>query len=245
MIWALAADAALSQTNGEGADTAAATLALHHLAARAHYASLLASDSSNFEALIKASMIAVDLGEPEPDRKKQEALYNEALKLARHALLLRPGDAEGHFHVSLALGVAAVSVGAGEKVKYAREIRDHAQEALRINPAHSGAAHVMGMWHAELMRLSGLQRLLARAFLGADFFGDANWEDAQRYLEKAAELEPGRLRHHLDLARVYADRDMPQQARERFERVIAGAPLYYNDAMYKEKASAGLARVKR
>ena len=42
--------------------------------------------------------------------------------------------------------------------------------------------HVMGMWNAEVMRLNGMSRFMAKNFLGGRVFESANWNDAQRYL---------------------------------------------------------------
>ena len=56
------------------------------------------------------------------------------------------------------------------------------------------------------MRLSGLSRFFAKSFLGAGIFGKASWEEAISNMEKAVELDPGRIYHRLELAEIYADR---------------------------------------
>jgi hypothetical protein len=56
------------------------------------------------------------------------------------------------------------------------------------------------------MRLSGISRFFARNFLGAGVFKQASWKKAIAFMEKAAEIDPGRIQHHLELARIYADR---------------------------------------
>jgi tetratricopeptide (TPR) repeat protein len=140
--------------------------------------------------------------------------------------------------------MAALAVGAGEKVDYAREIREHALITLRDDSTHAGALHVMGVWNAEVMRLSFAERLLARAFLGAGFFSQASWEDATRYMERSVKEDPDRLTHHLDLARIYRDRKMTAKAREAYQRVIDGKSIYFNDNAYKAAAAAELARLK-
>jgi tetratricopeptide (TPR) repeat protein len=209
-----------------------------------HFEAIVQQDSTNFEALWKASTNAVDLGEFEKDAARREQLFHKGTTLARLAVGQRPGDADALFHLARALGMSALSVGVRDRVRYAREIRDAALKSLEAQPNHGGSLHIMGVWNAEVMRLSGLERFLARTFLGAGFFSLANWEDATRYMERAVEAEPARLTHHLDLARVYRDRDMKEKARESYRRVIDGGVLYYNDPEYKKQAAAELAKIR-
>ena len=56
------------------------------------------------------------------------------------------------------------------------------------------------------MRLSGLSRFFAKSFLGAGIFNQASWAKAIFNMEKAVELDPGRIYHHLELAEIYAER---------------------------------------
>ena len=132
------------------------------------------------------------------------------------------------------------SLGTRDKIKFAGEVREHALDALKINPNHSGAKHVMGVWNAEIMRLSGFQRMIAKNFLGGKVFGEANWDNAQKYLEESVALEPSRITHHLDLGAVYADRHETARATEQYQ-LIAQLPIAdYNDKKYKEQAAARL-----
>jgi uncharacterized protein HemY len=90
------------------------------------------------------------------------------------------------------------------------------------------------------MRLSGFERWAARNLLGGGVLGEASWDNAKRYLERAVALEPNRITHRLDLAAVYADRDDKAKAREQYEE-IAKLPLTdYNDPRYKQLAEERL-----
>lgn len=208
-----------------------------------HYRAAIALDSSNYEALWKASRDAVDLAEFLPDKDKRTALFAEAEHFATRAVEVNPGDAEGHFHVARALGRVALTLGKKERVKYAKQVRDHALEALKIDSLHPGALHVMGRWNAEVMRLSGLSRFFATNFLGGDIFSQASWNEAIRYLQKAVEVDPHRLTHHLDLAEIYADNKQKDKAREQFQLVIDGPISDYNDQHYKDEAREHLAKL--
>lgn len=216
--------------------------ALNLNAALKHYEEAIAMDPKNTEALNKAAYDAVDLGEFAPADERQ-ALYRKAQDYAERAVAANPANAEAHFEMARAIGRNAQTMGASDKVKYAKVVRQHALEALKLDPKHSGALHVMGVWNAEIMRLSGFTRMIARNFLGGKVFSEASWDRAQQYLEESVKYDPDRITHHLDLGRVYADRHMSAKAREQFEW-IARAPIReYNDRHYKDEAAKAIKSV--
>lgn len=237
---------------GAGAQTAADHLVLgdkEHAAMNApvaleHYRAAVKADSTSYEANWKASREAVDVGEFEADKDRQRQLYRDAESYARAAVKANPEDAEGHFALARALGRAAQSMGSRDRVRYAGEVREHALEALRLNPKHAGALHVLGMWNAEVMRLSGMERFFAKNVLGGRTFSAANWNDAVQNLEQAVALEPDRLTHRLDLGRVYADVENKAKAREQLEYVTRAPASEYNDANYKRQAEEALQRIR-
>jgi len=202
-----------------------------------HYEEAIKADPKSYEALWKATREAVDVGEYNTDEKERDRLYSEAEQYARRAVEANPNDAEGHFHLARALGRKALSLGKRDQVKYAGDVRTHALEALKLNPKHPGALHVMGMWNYNVMRLSGVTRFMAKTFLGGKVFDSANWDDAQKYMEESVAIEPTRLVHHLDLARVYKARDEKDRARAEYEVVIKGTITEYNDKTYKLEAT--------
>jgi tetratricopeptide (TPR) repeat protein len=202
-----------------------------------HYEEALKIDPKAYEALWKATREAVDVGEYNPSQEEKERLYALAELYARRAVEANPTDAEGHFHLARALGRKALSLGKRDQVKYAGDVRAHALEALKLDPKHPGALHVMGMWNYNVMRLSGIARFMAKTFLGGRVFDSANWDDAQRYMEQAVAAEPNRLVHHLDLARVYLARDEKDKARAQYEATTRGTATEYNDRHYQSEAS--------
>jgi len=199
-----------------------------------------ATDTTSYTWLVNAANDAVDKGEFNPSKEQREALYKSAEQYARRAVAANPNDAEGHFQLARAIGRNAQTMGSRDRVKFASVVRDEALAALKFNPKHAGALHVMGVWNAEVMRLNGFTRMIAKNLLGGKVFGEASWDNAQRYMEEAVAIEPNRITHHLDLGMVYADRDLKDKAREQFEW-IANAPIVdYNDRNYKEEAARKL-----
>jgi tetratricopeptide (TPR) repeat protein len=236
-----------SATGGGIADQIAAgdreRAAMHADTALIDYERAIALDSSNYEALYKASREAVDLGEFEPNDATRKADFATALGYARRAATVNPAGADGHFAVARVLGRQALSVGGKARIRYAKEVRVEALEALKADSNHAGALHVMGVWNAEVMRLSGLERFIARNLLGGGILGSASWQEAVRYMERSVAVEPQRIVHHLDLGKIYADIGDTAKAREQFQLVVSAAPAEHNDPHYQQDAQRRLAHL--
>lgn len=207
------------------------------------YEAAIAADSMNYEALWKASRAAVDLAEYEPDAARRRALFEEGERLARRAVEANPNDAEGHFSMARALGRVALTKGARDRVKYGTQVRASALRALELQPDHPGALHVLGRWNAEVMRLSGFTRFFAKNLLGGKVLGEASWDNARRNMERAVEVDPDRLVHHLGLAEIYLDIDEEEKAREQLTLVVNGPVRDFNDPHYKREAAALLEKL--
>jgi tetratricopeptide (TPR) repeat protein len=206
--------------------------------ALSHYEAASRLEPSSYEAVWKASRSAIDVGSYATDRRA--ALFTAGEQYARRAVTLNPGGADGHFSLARALGKTALSQSPKGRIKYATDIRSHALECLRIEPKHAGCLHVMGMWNAEVMRLSGFTRMIAKNFLGGRIFGSASWAEAVRYMEASVASEPDRVVHHLDLGYVYRDVKRDADARREFEKVLSLPATDVNDRSYKEEARAVL-----
>jgi tetratricopeptide (TPR) repeat protein len=215
-------------------------VAMNAVAALQHYEAAIAEDPKSYEALWKASRSAVDLGSFENNDEKRGLYFTHAEQYARRAVAANPGDAEGHFNLARALGKNALTQGPKAKIKYATDVRNQALECLKIDPKHAGCLHVMGMWNAEVMRLNGFTRMLAKNVLGGKVFGSANWAEARRYMEESVANEPDRIVHHVDLAGVYKDMGDKAKARAEYEAAMKLPNRDFNDRHYKAEADAGI-----
>jgi len=212
--------------------------AMNAASALQHYQGAIKVDPNNAEALWRAAREAIDLGEF--DAARRDSLYSLGDQYARRAVQADPRSAMAHFALAKAIGRKALSLGARERVKFAAEVRKEALEALKIDSMNAGALHVMGMWHANVMRLSGVSRFIAKNLLGGKVFDEANWNDAARFLEKAVAVEPDRVVHRLNLAGVYADKGDKAKAREQYQAALRLKQLEYNDRHYQAQADREL-----
>lgn len=208
------------------------------------YETALASASSNYELLWRASREAVDLGEAATIAAARVDYYRKSEGYARRAIAANAAGADGHFILSVALGRTALSVGSRERVKYAAEIHSEALAAVRLDPTHAGALHVLGVWNAEIMRLNSFTRFAARNFLGGKVFDQASWPEAIRYMEAAVASDPRRITHRVDLAAIYADAGDKARARTSCEAVASMPAVEFNDRRYKADCVRLLARLR-
>ena len=177
------------------------------------------------------------------DREYAEHKTQSALDSYMKPLSLEAKNYEALWKASRAAGRKALTPGTRDRIKYANIVRLESLDALKADSLHSGALHVLGMWSAEIMRINGLARAFAKAFLGADVFALASWNEAQRLLELAVKVDSTRIVHRLDLAAIYADHGDKARAREQYE-IIAKAPLHdATDPLYKEQAAERLRKL--
>lgn len=216
--------------------------------ALAHYRAALALDSTHYDANWKTSQILVDIGKQLPDaqRARRDSLYGEAVALAQRAVRANSQGADGHFMVAVATGRMALTKGPRERVRYANVVRESALRAIELDPRHAGAMHVLGRWNAEVMRLPGLTKMFAKAFLGAAVFNQASWANAEAYFDQAIGVEPNNIYHHLDLAETLVDSRSAGRAVTHLE-LVAQLPLGCDpmDATYRQQAAALLTRISR
>ena len=212
--------------------------AMNAASALQHYQAAVQADSTSAEALWRAAVESIDLGEF--DDARRDSLYRLGEQYARRAVQADPKSSMTHFALAKAIGRRALSLGARERVKYAGAVRTEALEALKIDSANAGAMHIMGRWHANIMRLSGVSRFLAKNLLGGKTFDEANWKDAARFMERAAALEPERIVHRLELASIYADTGDKAKARAEYELVLRMKQTEYNDKNYQQTAEREL-----
>lgn len=215
--------------------------AAHPEEAARYFERALAIDSTSYEANWRGAVALVEWGQETPDSVKsaeRDSLYRRAEQLARRAVAFDSTRADGYFALAMALGRVALSQGRKSRLDHAAEIYDAATRALAIDPDHDGAHHVLGLWHAEAMRISGFSRFMARNILGGKVLGKAKWDSAVVHLERAVALDPARIYHHLDLARVYVDRKRYAEARAQLAAIDSLPDRVPLDPRYRREAAA-------
>src|SRR6266516_4600339 len=154
---------------------------------------------------------------------------------------LAPAQALQHYRAAL----AADSTNYAALWKAGRELVDIAKQVQgEHDSTHDGAYHLVGAWHAEVKRLSGFQKFFAKALFGGGFLDKGNWDDAQKYLEKAVALKPQNIFHRLDLAEVYIDLGHYSKAREQLTTIATLPIADVLDHEYQKEAAQLLDDIK-
>ena len=209
-----------------------------------HFQAALEQDSANYEANWRGALTLLDLGDLSPDSLKEsrrDSLYALAERYAGRAVASDSTGADGHFALAAATGKVSLTLGQDARIRKAGIIRQEALRAIELNPRHDGAYHILGRWNAEIMRISGISRFVARNFLGASVFKQASWKNAVANMEKAVALDPGRIQHHLELARIYADREREADAEAQL-KLVQSLPFRENTDSLLKRQGAALSR---
>jgi tetratricopeptide (TPR) repeat protein len=206
----------------------------------------LARDSLGYEPNYRIALTLITLGQETPDAKSspaRDSMYAEAERRARTAVKADTTKADGWFVLANALGRTALTRPPQLRLKLARAIRTAAIRAITIDPGHDGAYHVLGRWHAEIMRLPGIERFFARRVLGARIFDEASWDEATVNMERAVALDTTRIVHRLDLAEIYVDRKRYDDARAQLDTLTRMPEREYLDPRHKQAAAALLEKI--
>ena len=247
LLWIVAPASLAGQSVADHVVMGTAAIDEHDLrTGLAHFETALAMDSNDYAANWRSAIALLDQGEQIPDSiesAERDSLFARAEVLARRSVAADSLGSEGHFAVAATVGRASLGMGKKERIRRAKVIRDEALRTIELDPDHDGAYHVLGRWNAEIMRLSGLSRFFAKSFLGAGIFREASWEAAIANLERAVELDPARIYHRLELARIYADRKRYQEARDQLGQIEALPDRELLDPVYRKRAAALAKRI--
>ena len=217
-------------------------------AAIALFRDALERDSLAYEPNWRLALALITLGQETPDDKSspaRDSLYAEAERRARTAVRADTNQADGWFVLANAIGRTALTRPPDQRLKLAVAIRNAALHALLKDPGHDGAYHVLGRWHAEIMRLPGIHRFFARRVLGAKIFDMASWDEAQLNLERAVALDTTRIVHRIDLAEIYADRKRYDAARAQLDTIASMPEREYLDPKHKAAAAQLSAKLEK
>jgi tetratricopeptide (TPR) repeat protein len=220
--------------------------ALDPAAALEFYRAAHLAEPRDYEAIWKFARSQIDVAKMlvgDAEEQRRDSLYGVAVAMAEGAVYFDSLDAEGHAILAAAIGRLSRTKSGRERVRYGREIYERAARALELNPRHDGALHILGAWHAEVTRLSGITRFLAKTFMGGGFMDKASRDSAVTHLTHAAEIRPEYIFHHLELAEVLIDLERYAEARRALQLVLDLPISDVADHMHKDTAAALLEEI--
>ena len=191
--------------------------AINYPAAIACYDSVLASDSSNTNALWKIARVYVAWGEVAPDEQREQ-LYRKAQGFASRCITLDSVKAEGHTWRAAALGNIALFVGGKTKVRLANEIKGELDKALALKKDDDATYSILGSFYRALGSLSWIERQFGTVFLGS--IPEGGYEESEASYLKAIRLAPNVPRHRYELGILYFDWNRKDEAKTMFEEAL-------------------------
>jgi len=180
------------------------------------------------------SDLIVDLATEAEKRK----YAGRALAYARRAVELDPKSAVNALSLAISHGKLGLYSDIRTKVASSRLVKEETERALALDPQYAWALHVLGRWHHEVSALSGVARLAVRLFHGG--LPAASTAEAVRLLQRAVELEPGELAHHLELGFALQADGQIANARAAFARGLAMPSRAKHDESAKDRARAAM-----
>ncbi len=190
----------------------------------------LKSDPNNYEAAWNASIMCSRIGNRQTDDTKKKEYFVIAKQYAVKALKLNPNDAESNYSMAVAMGRMALISGAKDKVAASRDIKNYADLAVKLNPNHAGAWHVLGKWNFEVANLNFAERAVANSLFGGIPDGDIN-KSIDCY-NKAINLDQNDILFYLDLANAYHNIESDAKAIDTLKKGIALKPRVKDDSNY-------------
>jgi tetratricopeptide (TPR) repeat protein len=193
-----------------------------------NYERACALDSANFEPFWKLARSLNLMGETAIE-DSQETIFEKARDVSEYALTLNDDHAEPHFQLARSCGKIALFHGIFKSASLAKKVKREVERAIEIDSLHDGAWHILGRWHREV----GKKPKFLRIPMG---LGAANKEDALAFMQKAIEIKPDYINHHLEMGITYKKFKMKDLAIAEFNKCLElpwSVPL---DDKYKEEA---------
>ena len=204
---------------------------LHENEAFLKYAELLKKEPANLLALWKCSELSSRIGARQADKEKMSPYFFAAKNYAASALRVNPNSSEANCAMALALGRISLISGTRDRVMLAKDVKDYADNAIRLDPNNFRAFHILGRWNYDVSNLNLAEKSFARLFYGK--MPSASLEQAIYNFNKSREINPGFILNYYELARSFHRMDEDKKAIANL-RILLGLPnLIYDDTRIK------------
>ena len=154
---------------------------------------------------VRLADVYLDLGdEPTGEQSVRKAFYDKGAQAAKQAITLQEQNADAHYLYAANLGSGAQLTGLMASAFTVKELKQHVDRALALNPSHAAALHMKGMMLEELPWVLG---------------GDA--DGALAHLKRAVATKPDYVHARLDLAKIYLKRKDQVSARKELDAILS------------------------
>jgi tetratricopeptide (TPR) repeat protein len=166
-------------------------------------------------------------------------LGNTALAYSKRAVSIAPDNSDAQLSCAISYGKLLPYMPKRDQVSSSKLIKTGAERAIKLDPGNDLAWHVLGRWHLVAADMSVVKRALAA--MAYESLPPASTEEAVRCLSKAAELNPRRLMHFIELGKAYAQAGHPEEARRYLEKGLSMPSREKEDFSLKKSGREALA----
>jgi tetratricopeptide (TPR) repeat protein len=164
-----------------------------------------------------------------------------AEEYSTRAAVAGPRDSEAQLATAITLGKMLPYLGIKDQVAASPRIKGSVDKALALDPRNDTAWHILGRWNRVLADVKGLKRALAHVFYGN--LPKGSYEEAERDMRTAIELNPNRLMHYIELGRIYAQMGKKADARLYINKGLAMPNAEKDDPETKQRGLEALAKL--
>jgi tetratricopeptide (TPR) repeat protein len=160
---------------------------------------------------------------------------------SKRAAAAGPHDSEAQLATAITLGKMAPYLPSKQQVAASPRIKESVDKALALDPRNDTAWHVLGRWNRVLADTNAVKRALAGIFYGK--LPKGSYEEAERDMRKAIELNPNRVMHYIELGRIYAQMGRKEDARFYINKGLGMPDGEKDDPETKQRGREALAKL--
>lgn len=174
-------------------------------------------------------------------RDEQRRLGEKSLEYSQRAVATDPNNATAQLGLAIGYGRMAPYLDNKTKIAYSKQVKEHVDKALKLDPSLDYGYHVLGAWNYELASFNPVLRTVVKLIYGE--LPAASYDDAVKNFKKAIELAPQRVVHHIELGRTYAALGQKDQARAEINKGLALPSREKDDPGAKERGRETLKKL--
>ncbi|MEO6742319.1 MAG: hypothetical protein ABIP20_18905 [Chthoniobacteraceae bacterium] len=176
-------------------------------------------DPNNARLLVRIAQQYRHLMSDATNRLEKTKLGTVAIVYALRAAAIAPNDPEAQLAVGISYGKMTPLLSSKDQFANSPLIKAAADKAISLDPTNDLAWQVLGRWYLAVADVGSFKRAMAKVAYGS--LPTATYADAVRCFEKAIQLKPDRLMHHIELGRTYKQMDRDADARKSIMKGLA------------------------
>lgn len=186
------------------------------------YLQILELDPVQYQALWNASLLYASVGYRYEDDHMKKMYFERAVEHAEKAVQAHPDRGHPYYVMAVAKGRMTDIANMRSRIRLAYTVEENVKKSLEIMPDYAPSWHLYGVWHSEVANVGRAERLAAR-FISRGLPEGSN-QKAEKYLKKAAELDPESILIRLDLARHFIRSGQKSNAVNTLEQLFESDP---------------------